>query len=148
MEDDMGLLGRFLGREAVKKPTDDILLLHAMVMMSSVDGDIDGAELATLEAFINTLPELKEVDISTQLVAARKLSAQFKTSEEAVGALAEISSDAVRKKAFVLAADIALSSGDVDEAEEELLEAMQRVLGIDDELANKIVEVLALKYAR
>ena len=144
----MGLLGKFFGGDTAKKPTDDILLLHAMVMMSTVDGDIEGVELATLEAFINTLPEFRDADTGAQLAAARKLSTKYKTSEEAVGALAEISSDAVRKKAFVLAADIALSSGDVDEAEDKLLEAMQRVLGIDDALANKIVEVLALKYAK
>ena len=54
----------------------------------------------------------------------------------------------MRKKAFVLAADIALSSGDVDESEEELLEAMQRVLNIDDQLASTIVQILALKYAK
>jgi hypothetical protein len=39
-----------------------------------------------------------------------------------------------------------MSSGEVDEAEEELLEAMQRVLGIDDNLASTIVQVLAIKY--
>jgi tellurite resistance protein len=144
----MGLLGKFLGGGAAKKPTDDILLLHAMMLMSSADGYLEGAEIATLEAFINTLPEFKEADFGAQIAAAKKLSAKFKSSKEAVAALADISSDAVRKKTFVLAADIALSSGDVDEAEEELLEAMQRVLGIDDDLANKIVEVLALKYAR
>ncbi|HWO18981.1 MAG TPA: tellurite resistance TerB family protein [Kofleriaceae bacterium] len=144
----MGLLGKFLGGGAAKKPTDDILLLHAMVLMSAADGYIESAELATLEAFIDTLPEFKDADCGAQIAAAKKLSAMFKSSQEAVAALADISSDAVRKKAFVLAADIALSSGDVDEAEEELLEAMQRVLGIDDDLANKILEVLALKYAR
>ena len=48
----------------------------------------------------------------------------------------------------VLAVDIAMASGDVDENEEELLEAMQRVMNIDEDLAQKIVEVLALKYAR
>ena len=63
-----------------------------------------------------------------------------------VKALAEISSETVKKKTFVLAADIAMSSGEVDAAEEEMLEAMQRVLGIDDALANSIVQVLALKY--
>ncbi|HVK75583.1 MAG TPA: hypothetical protein VM734_19770 [Kofleriaceae bacterium] len=41
-----------------------------------------------------------------------------------------------------------MSSGDVDESEEELLEAMQRILGIDDALAQKSIEVLALKYAK
>jgi len=62
--------------------------------------------------------------------------------------LSEIKSDAVRKKAFVLAVDIAMSSGDVDESEEEMLEAMQRILHIDEALANKITEVIALKYLK
>jgi tellurite resistance protein len=144
----MGLLGKFLGGQPAKKATDDVLLLHAMILMSSVDGALEGSEIAQLEAFINTLPEFKEADFDAQMSAARKLGSKYKTSQEAVKALAEIGSEAVRKKAFVLAADIAMSSGDVDEAEEELLEAMQRILNIDDNLANTIVSVLALKYAK
>jgi hypothetical protein len=54
----------------------------------------------------------------------------------------------VRKKAFVLAVDIAMSSGDVDEKEEEMLEALQRILRIDDDLARRVVEVIALKYVK
>jgi hypothetical protein len=46
----------------------------------------------------------------------------------------------------LLAADIALSSGDVDEAEDAMLESMGRVLGIDEGTANNIVNVLAIKY--
>jgi tellurite resistance protein len=62
--------------------------------------------------------------------------------------LGEIKNDAIRKKAFVLAVDIAMSSGDVDESEEEMLEAMQRILRIDDGLAKNIIEVIALKYVK
>lgn len=144
----MGLLGRLMGSTPAKKPTDDILLLHAMMLMSSVDGYLEGAEVATLEAFINTLPEFRDADFDQQMAAAKKLRAKFEKPQDAVRALAEISSDAVKKKTFVLAADIAMSSGDIDESEEELLEAMQRVLNIDDALAQKIIEVLALKYAK
>jgi thioredoxin-like negative regulator of GroEL len=107
-----------------------------------------GSEIETLEAFINTLPEFKEADFDKQMADAKKLRAKFNSVQEAVKALGEISSEAVRKKAFILAADIALSSGDVDEAEEELLEAMQRVMGIDDNLANTAISILALKYAK
>jgi tellurite resistance protein len=144
----MGLLGKFLGGQPAKKPTDDILLLHAMMLMSSIDGYLEGSEIATLEAFINTLPEFKDADFDAQMAAAKKLRAKYQTSQEAVKALAEISSDAVKKKAFILAADIAMSSGDIDDSEEELLEAMQRILQIDDGLANKIIEVLAMKYTK
>lgn len=144
----MGLLGKLMGQQPAKKPTDDILLLHAMMLMSSIDGYLEGSEVATLEAFINTLPEFKDADFDQQMAAAKKLRAKFSTAQDAVKALAEISSDAVRKKTFVLAADIAMSSGDIDESEEELLEAMQRVLNVDDALAQKIIEVLAIKYAK
>ena len=143
----MGLLGKFFGGAPAKKATDDVLLLHAMMLMSSIDGHLEGSEIATLEAFINTLPEFKDADFDAQMAAAKKLRAKFQNAQDAVKALADIGSEAVRKKAFVLAADIALSSGDVDESEEELLEAMQRVLNIDDQLASTIVQILALKYA-
>jgi tellurite resistance protein len=142
----MGLLGKFLGQPPAKKATDDILLLVAMMMMSSADGVLEGSEIAALEQFINTLPEFKGPDFPRQMEEARKVAAKYPKPKDAVKALAEISSDVVKKKAYVLAADIAMSSGEVDEAEEELLEAMQRVLGIDDNLANSIVQVLAIKY--
>jgi hypothetical protein len=47
----------------------------------------------------------------------------------------------------VLAADSAMATGDIDEAEDKLLEAMQRLLGIDDVFAGKVIEVLQTKYA-
>jgi len=144
----MGLLGKFFGGAPAKKASDDVLLLHAMMLMASADGIMESSEIATLEGFINTLPEFRDADFDQQLAASRKLKDGFKTQQEAVQVLGDISSEAVRKKAFILAADIAMSSGDVDEAEEEMLEAMQRILGIDDELAHKAIEILALKYAR
>jgi tellurite resistance protein len=143
----MGLLGKFLGNKPAKKATDDVLLLHAMMLMSSADGALEGSEIATLEGFINTLPEFKDADFDQQMAEAKKLRNKFRDVQDAVKALGEIQSEAIRKKAYILAADIAMSSGDVDEAEEELLDAMQRVLNIDDALATKVLEVLALKYA-
>ncbi|MBK6695707.1 MAG: tellurite resistance TerB family protein [Myxococcales bacterium] len=144
----MGLFSRILGTQPQKKASDDVLLLHSMMLMACADGVLEGAEAATLEAFINTLPEFREADFDEQMIQAKKIAAKFKDSKEAVRALTDISSEAVRKKAFILAADIALASGDIDEREEELLGAMQRVLNIDDALAQKVVEVLALKYAQ
>ena len=144
----MGLFGKLLGTAPAKKASDDVLLLHAMMLMSSADGYMEDSEVATLEGFINTLPEFKDADFAKQMAEAKKLRAKFNSVQDAVRALADISSEAVRKKAFVLAADIALSSGEVDEKEEELLEAMQRVMNIDDQLAQTAIYVLALKYAK
>ena len=47
----------------------------------------------------------------------------------------------------MLAVDLAMSSGDVDEKEDAMLETYQRLLGIDDKFAQDCIEVMAIKYA-
>src|SRR6185369_14462197 len=131
----MGLFSKILGTQPQKKASDDVLLLHSMMLMACADGVLEGAEAATLDAFINTLPEFREADFDEQMTQAKKLAGKFKDEKEAVRALSDISSEAVRKKAFILACDIALASGDIDEREEELRGAMQRVRNIDDGMA-------------
>ena len=145
----MGLLQKVTqGSTPAKKATDDVLLLHGMLLMASADGVMEDGELATVEAFYNTLPEFEGKPFEDLLEEANKIVARHGNLKESVKAVAEIQSEAVRKKLFVLAADIAMSSGDVDEAEDRMLEAFQRLLGIDDVLATKALEVLTLKYAQ
>lgn len=144
----MGLFSKFMGTQPQKKASDDVLLLHSMMLMACADGVLEGAEAATLEAFVNTLPEFREGNFEEQWAQAKKLAGRFKDIKESVRALGEIQSESVRKKAFILAVDIALASGDIDEREEELLEAMARVMNIDEGLAQKVIEVLSLKYVR
>jgi tellurite resistance protein len=148
----MGLLGKFLGNAPAKKPTDDVLLLHSIMCMAAADGIIEDAEDEMIRNYANTLPEFRDMDGSEfgkcfemSAKIAHKYNRDMKSSLQALN---EIQSDAVRKKAFVLAVDIAMSSGDVDENEEEMLEAMQRILHIDDALAQKAVEIIGLKYQK
>ncbi len=144
----MGLLAKVAsGVQVNKKASDDVLLLHGMLLMCSADGVLDAQEMCTLEGFYNTLPEFDGKDFDELLAQANKVVARYGTLGQSVKALAEIQSEAVRKKLYVLAADLAMSSGDVDESEDRLLEAYQRLLGIDDVMATKILEVLTLKYA-
>lgn len=144
----MGLLNKVFGSKPAKKATDDILLLHSMLLMCGVDGAIEGSEAATIEAFVNTLPEFEGKDFGQMMTQCKKLASRYPNLKDSVKALGDIQSDAIKKKAFVLAVDIAMSSGDVDESEEALLEAMQRILKIDDDMAKKVIEVLALKYVK
>ena len=148
----MGLLGKFLGTAPAKKPTDDILLLHAIMCMAAADGTIEDAEDEMIRNYANTLPEFRDMDgqefgkcFEATIKIVHKYNKDMKSSLQVLN---EIKSDAVRKKAFVLAVDIAMSSGDVDESEEEMLEAMQRILRIDDDLARKCIEVISLKYLK
>ena len=144
----MGLLAKVAtGVQVNKKATDDVLLLHGMMLMCSADGVMDAQEMCTLEAFFQTLPEFDGKDFDDLLQQANKVVARYGNLRESVKAVAEIQSDAVRKKLYILAADLAMSSGDVDESEDRLLEAYQRLLGIDDVTATKVLEVLSIKYA-
>jgi uncharacterized tellurite resistance protein B-like protein len=144
----MGLFSKISGMQPAKKATDDVLLLHCMLLMSAADGQMEQSEIAHVETYFNTLPDFEGKDFGHLIEQANKVIARYGGMKESVKSLSEIQSEAVRKKCFVLAADIAMSSGDVDESEEQMLETMQRILNIDDELAQKTLEVLALKYAR
>ena len=148
----MGLLGRFLGTAPAKKPTDDVLLLHSIFCMAGADGAIEDAEHEMIRNYANTLPEFRDMDgaeFDKCIDQSRKIVHKYnRDMKSSLQALNEIESEAVRKKAFVLAVDIAMSSGDVDQAEEEMLEAMQRILRIDDDLARKTVEIIGLKYLK
>lgn len=145
----MGFLSRFSGGVAPQKQaTDDVLLLHTMLLMASAEGYISEAEIETVEAFFATLPEFKDKQFRQVFEEANKLVARYGNLKESVKALSEIKSPAVRRKAYVLAADIALSSGEVDEAEDQMLDTMMRLLDIDDAFAQKVLEVLTVKYAK
>jgi uncharacterized tellurite resistance protein B-like protein len=144
----MGLLSKFLGSAPAKKAEDDVLLVHTMLLMCGADGYLDEAEAETVEAYFSQLPEFKGKQFNDIYGQARKLVGRYSNLRESVKALADFSTPTVKRKAFVLAADIAMSSGDVDESEDELLTAMQRILGVDDATADKVLEVLSMKYAR
>src|SRR5688572_29878832 len=56
----MGLLSRLTSSVTpTKKATDDVLLLHTMMLMCGADGGFDDSEVETLEAFFATLPEFQ-----------------------------------------------------------------------------------------
>jgi uncharacterized tellurite resistance protein B-like protein len=144
----MGILSKLAaGVAPQKKAGDDVLLFHGMMLMAGADGTIEEKEQDTLRAFFFTLPEFAGKSFDQMLEQGHKLIHKYGGLQESIKSLGEITSPAVRKKLFVLATDLALSSGDIDETEEKLLESMQRLLAIDDALASKIIEVLSLKYA-
>ena len=145
----MGLLSKLTGKVTPqKKPADDALLLHAMLLMCGADGSFDEQELPQVESYFSALPEFKGKEFSEVYQEAAKVLKRYPSLKDSVKALSDLTNQTVKNKCYLLAADIAMSSGDVDEAEDAMLEAMQRVLQVEDSLATKILEVLTLKYAR
>ncbi len=143
----MGLLSRLTGAKPTKAPTDDVLLIHGMLLMAGADGSIEASELSTVQGFIDTLPEFKGKNINDLISEGRKIIARSGGLKESVRALGDLSTDNLKKKLYTLAVDLAMSSGDIDEKEDELLETYQRILGINDAFAQSYVEVLAVMYA-
>ncbi len=142
----MGKLKSVAAATPIKETGDDVLLLHAMLLMAGADGSIEPAELSTVQALFDTLPEFRGKSFDSLLVDANRLVARHGGLPASVEALRALSGPTVRRKCFVLAVDVALASGDVDDAEDALLERMQEVLQVDDAFARQAIDVLELKY--
>jgi len=130
--------------ELAKTPADTILLLHGMMVMSDFRTE---AEAALLDAFLKTLPEFRLEDTDELKATVAKLRAEYASPRESIAALGRISSDIVKKKTFILALDIAMASGAIDATEDDLLEDLRNVLGLDLATAETILDVLSVKYA-
>ena len=70
-------------------------------------------------------------------------------NNEGVGGLIAIAKSSLpselRETAFVCATDIALADGVIEDNEKKLLEELQPVLGISDEIGQKILQVMMIK---
>ncbi len=140
----MGFFDRL--KKNVLKVDDQQLLTEAMLCVAFADGDDQWEETNLVRAFMETLPELKNSDQYEVYEAAEKnvkLHGAMGRSKE----LANLSSEKLKHKAFYLAMDIALSSGEIDDGEEAVLAQMAESLAITEELADTIANSLMIKYA-
>lgn len=125
---------------------DEVLLVEAMLCVAMADGDDQWEETNLVRAFLETLPELKGKDTYEVYETAEK-NVKLHGALGRVKELHNLGTDALKEKAFLLAMDIALASGDIDDGEEAVLGAMQETLGLSDEFAENIANVLMIKYA-
>lgn len=145
----MGLLSRFTSSVMpAKTPEDDALLVHGMMLMCGADGMFDQEEVETVNAYFAQLPEFEGKDFHAVYNEAVKILRKYANLQESVKALGGLTTQNLKNKCFLLAADIAMSSGDIDENEDRMLDAMQRVLEVPDALGQKILEVLTIKYTK
>lgn len=145
----MGLLSKLTsGATPQKNAADDALLLHGMFCMAGVDGTIGNDEMAQVEGYFMSLPEFEGKNFNQVYEEAVKVLRKYPSMKDSVKSLAGLSSRMLKDKCYLLCADIAMSSGDVDESEDAMLEAIQRVCEVPDSLAQKILEVLTLKYSK
>jgi len=147
----MGLLSEVSGQPRQIEASEEVLLLHGIMLMMEADGVIEESESQTLTSYLYSLPEFANKDgndINEIMAQRHKLVASIDSFSEAIQLLTGIERPELRQKVFALAVEVALASGDVAENEDEVLEGIQRVLEIDDDLARKIVEVFSIKFSR
>jgi tellurite resistance protein len=135
----MGLL-RELTSTANHGSTDEARPLRDIVsVMGTIDGKLDPSERAVIAALFHTLPQLKDMEPSS--VPPKVNRAQL--LEE----LQQLSEPRLRRQCFVVAVEVALASGGVNDSEDQYVERLRSALRIDDAFARQTIEVLAHKYA-
>jgi tellurite resistance protein len=140
----MGLFSKM--KKQPLRTEDEILMVEGMLAVSMADGDDQWEESELIRAFMNTLPELKDKDTYEIYEAAEK-NVKLHGAMSRVDELKNLSTDAMKKKTFLLAMDVALSSGDIDDGEEAVLGKMQQALEITDDDAQSWANVLMVKYS-
>src|SRR5436190_23041191 len=113
--------------------------------MAGADDTIEDSVQALVSALFETLPEFKGKDWDELVNQGLKIVNKAGGLKESVKAIGDLSTPNLKKKLYCLAVDIAMSSGDIDEAEDQMLETYQRLLGIDDATAQKVIEVMGYK---
>jgi hypothetical protein len=134
----MGVLTNYTALE-VTAPGDAIALRDVLSAIGSIDGGVDAAERAVLEALFRTVPQLRD---DSGKIPPRN------SRDKILAELAKLEDVRLRRQCFVLAVELAMASNGVNEAEDQYLESLRTTLRIDDAFAVMVVRVLACKYAR
>lgn len=126
---------------------DAALLLHGMMCVAGADGSFAEAEMRMVEGYFAQLPELRGRDFDALMDEAHAIIERHGSVTESLIELTKLSTPALKTKLYVVATDIALATDQVDAREGAMLVALQRVLSIEPAVADRILDVLALKYA-
>jgi hypothetical protein len=135
----MGLL-RELTSTTNRGHVDEATLLRGILsVMGTIDGKLDASERAAISALFRTVPQLRDGAEPTEPPRANRA--------QLLEELGRITDERLRRQCFVLAVEVALSSGGVNDSEDQYVERLRAALNIDDGFARRTVEVLAYKYA-
>ncbi|HET6405167.1 MAG TPA: tellurite resistance TerB family protein [Candidatus Thermoplasmatota archaeon] len=142
----MGLFDKVLGGSTDKLSEAEGMAGIALAAIAS-DGMITEEEAAGLGTTLSRMKlysGMSNRDINKVFEKLIKLA-----RSEGVDKLLDLSSVAIRAElkqtAFAVAADLLMADGHVAPEEKKFLEKIQRSLAVDDEVALKIVEVVAIK---
>lgn len=131
----------------MKELNEQLLLYHSMMLIVMADGDVSADELTLVSCLCSTVPEFQETDFDALRNAWAEFAGEYEDQWDALGALVNLEDTRLSQKAFVLACDLAMASEGIKAEEYEMLNDMAAALGIRDNDALKILNVLQMKYA-
>lgn len=143
----MGLFDKILGGGSNTPFTEPEAFAAVMLAIVAADGDISEEETSDFVARVTRMKLFRDINHSKFCDITDKLFKILrKDGPDALASRgAAVLSPALKPTAFAVAADMIFADGSVEDAEKALLEKLQTSLGIADELAGKIVEVIAIK---
>lgn len=110
----------------------------------AIDGNIDDDEIEALVAFMHSNNYMEGFDSLATYRRMDSLRGKYGIEAIVTAALPAVKAS-MKPTLFATAVDFILADGIVNSKEETLLEDLQKGLGIADDLASKIVEVMMIK---
>ncbi len=144
----MGLFDKIIGGSAGDRPlTVEESFAAVLLVAVAADGHVSDEEKREFGSIVNRVRLYRAVNGDQFAAMMDKLHGLLRREgpEKLVARAAETLPPELRETGFALAADLVLADGSVETEEKELLELLQRQLGLDDGTALRIVEVLLIK---
>ena len=125
--------------------SDEVSIAEALIVASFAYGEDQWVRSDVVKSYLRTLPEMRGLDVAAIYREADR-NVRRHGAVSRIHELGRISSEALRRKCFVLAIDVAYSSGILDDGE--TLDAMRTSLGIGGSEARRYAIVLRVKYGQ
>ncbi|WP_413165120.1 tellurite resistance TerB family protein [Capilliphycus salinus ALCB114379] len=113
----------------------------------AADGVITDSESQIIKSTLKRMNLFNDYTAETKTEMMQRLLEQIQEKGYEVvmqSAIAKLPAN-LKDTAFAVATDIILSDGDLADEEEELLNALYNALGISEEMATKIIDVMLIK---
>lgn len=143
----MGLFDKILSGSTSSSLSKPEAFAGVMLATVAADGHISDEEAAGFNAVISRMKIFQAQSASEHRAMIDKLFGILNRSgpnEIIVKAAAALPME-LREAAFAVSADLIFADGSVEDDEKALLEALQTQLGIPDDIAVKIVQVMEIK---
>lgn len=143
----MGLFDKLVSGTSSAPFTQPEAFAAILIAVIAADGDISEEEKDDFVARVTRMKLFRAIhgkEFSSLIDKLFRILRKEGPNELALRGAEALRAD-LKATAFAVATDMIFSDGSVEEEETSLLEKLQRSLGISDEVAAKIVEVIELK---